>query len=122
MSQTITCIACPLGCSVEVSDDLTTSGHKCKNGIAYAVQEVTRPVRVITASVKVAGGDLPLVSVKSSAPVPKARIIDIARLLRKMQVAAPIQLGQVLLKDVCSTSVDIVATREICSSQGKPTP
>ena len=116
MSTKVVCIACPLGCLVEVDKD-KISGHKCPKGIKYATLEATNPVRVFTGSVKIRDGELPLLSVRSTAGVPKGQIKPIAALMRQIVLNAPIQIGQVVLADVLGTGVHIVATRTVASSE-----
>ena len=65
----LTCIGCPLGCAVTVemegSEILRVSGHTCKRGEEYARKEVTNPTRIVTSIVRVIGGRIPMVSVKT---------------------------------------------------------
>ena len=118
MSTKVVCIACPLGCLVEVDEDII-SGHKCPKGIEYATLEATNPVRIFTGSVKIRNGELPLLSVRSTAGVPKSRIKPIAEMMRKIVLNAPFQMGQVVLADVLDTGVDIVATRTVARSAAR---
>ena len=120
MSKTIICIACPFGCRLEVSEDLKVLGSKCRKGKEYAVMEVTHPTRVLTTSVRVSGGDLPLVSVRSNAGIPKARIREAVSLLKQMSLQAPVSLAQVIVKNVLGTEADIVATRCVLSVVSAP--
>ena len=117
MDQVITCINCPVGCrmSVSLSDNgefLSVSGNNCPRGAAYARQECTFPLRMITAVIPVFGSPVPL-SVKTSVPIPKCMIPDIMHVLSSLNVIAPVSLGQVILSDVLHTGADIVATREL---------
>ena len=117
MDKVITCINCPVGCrmSVKLSDAgefLSVSGNTCPRGAAYASQECTRPLRVITAVLPVSGSFTPL-SVKTSAPVPKEKIAEIMQLLGELSLTAPVSAGDVVVPDVLGTGVDIVATRSI---------
>lgn len=117
MDKVITCINCPVGCRMTVSlaEDgkfLSVTGNTCPRGAAYAEQECTRPMRVITAVVPVSGSVLPL-SVKTAAPVPKEMIRQIMCELGKVSLSTPVAPGEVVLPDVLGTGVDIVATRGI---------
>jgi glycerophosphoryl diester phosphodiesterase len=82
--------------------------------------EATHPTRVLTTSVKVSGGDLPLVSVRSNAGIPKARIREAVSLLKQMSLQAPVSLAQVIVKNVLGTDADIVATRCVASVTSAP--
>jgi CxxC motif-containing protein len=113
----ITCIVCPIGCKILVKTDGTTvnilKGYKCKQGVEYARNEALDPRRVLTTSILVDGGAWPLVSVKSSRPVPKEKLFAVLKEIRKMRVKAPVESGQVLIKNVADTDIDIVATKDI---------
>lgn len=60
--RTLTCIGCPLGCTVEVTTEngqiLSVTGNTCKRGEDYARKEVTNPTRIVTTTVRVSGGRL----------------------------------------------------------------
>lgn len=55
------CINCPLGCALTVTMEqgqvLKVEGNTCPRGKSYGEKEVTNPTRIVTTSVKVAGGD-----------------------------------------------------------------
>lgn len=117
-NRIITCIACPNGCELTVKLDndgkiAEITGNKCKNGIPYAEAEVTMPTRILTSSVTVENGDMRLVSVKTSAPVPKAMLLDIMKEVARARVSAPVKVGDVIIKDVLGTGADIVATANV---------
>ena len=108
------CIGCPLGCmlTVEMNDGavVNVTGNTCPRGKVYAEKEVTNPTRIVTSSVRVKGGDRVSVSCKTKSDIPKSKIIDVARALREVEVAAPVAIGDVLVEDVAGTGVQIVAT------------
>ena len=67
----LTCIGCPLGCSISVSlsdngEVSEITGNTCKKGEEYARKEVTNPSRVVTSIVKINNGDVNMVSVKTA--------------------------------------------------------
>ena len=59
-TMNLTCIRCPMGCSirVELADGAVTSvtGNTCPRGAAYAEKEVTNPQRMVTTTVSVTQG------------------------------------------------------------------
>ena len=77
-SRNLTCIGCPMGClmTVEMENGEVTSvtGNTCKRGDDYARKEVTHPTRIVTSSVYVTGGAIPMVSVKTAHDIPKEKI------------------------------------------------
>lgn len=117
MNKTFTCIVCPNGCDIEVgmTDTRieTIEGALCVRGREYVEQELHNPFRNIASSVLVDGGDCPLVSVRLSAPVPKARIFDVMDEIRGMRITAPVALGEVLIANVLGLGSDVIATRHV---------
>ena len=111
----LTCICCPMGCQLKVtiSDEVMVSGNKCGRGAIYAKKEVTDPRRVVTSSVRVKDGELAMVSVKTESDVPKDKIFDCMREIRKAEITAPVHIGDVIIKDCAGTGVRIVATKNI---------
>jgi CxxC motif-containing protein len=113
----ITCIVCPIGCKIHVKADEKhfeiCNGNKCVKGVDYAKAEALDPKRMLTSSVLVKNGEWPLVSVKSSKPVPKDRLFQVLKEIKKAKVYAPINLGQTILKNVANTKINIVATKSV---------
>lgn len=113
----LTCINCPLGCSLSVEMDgdkiLSVSGNNCMRGDVYARNEVTSPVRVVTSSVKVNGGNRAVVSVKTKMPVPKDKIFECAAAMKDIVLNAPISIGDVVLDDIAKTGIELVATAKV---------
>ena len=114
--RVITCINCPMGCRMTVVLDggevVSVSGNTCKRGDTYARQEVTAPVRMVTAVVPVAGSAVP-VSVKTREPIPKKDIPACMAALRGLRLTAPVKAGDTVLADVCGSGVDIIATKSV---------
>ena len=65
----LTCIGCPLGCQITVTMEngevKDVAGYTCARGEKYAREEVTNPTRTVTSIVRVEGGNLAAVSVKT---------------------------------------------------------
>ena len=98
MKREITCIGCPMGCritaEVDGKDIVSIEGYTCNIGKKYAQEELT-------------------VSVKTSQPIEKSKIFDCLKEISKHTVMRPVQIGEVLLKNVCGTQVNIIATKEL---------
>ena len=113
----ITCIVCPIGCKILVKTDGSTceilEGCKCKRGVEYARSEALDPRRMLTTSVLVDNGNWPLVSVKSSKPVPKEKIFIVLDEIKKTRIKAPVKIGQVIIKNVSNTGIDIIASKSV---------
>jgi len=117
MKKEMICIGCPLGCflSVDYVGETIQNiiGNRCKVGLKYAEKEIFDPERTLTTTVKVRNGHLPLVSVRTSNPIPKNRIFDAMTLLAKVEVEAPIRIGEEIIENLFNTNVSIVATKNI---------
>lgn len=115
--RNLICINCPMGCALTVTMDgtkvVSVSGNTCKRGDIYARKEVTNPTRIVTSTVRVTAGDENMVSVKTKEDIPKEKIMDCVKALKAVGVEAPIRIGEVVLKNVADTGVDIVATRNV---------
>ena len=115
-AKTITCVGCPMGCRLSAAmkggQVESVEGAACGRGAVYARQECVCPTRTVTSLVKVAGRRAPL-SVKTAGPVPKERIFDCLKAIHQVEVVMPVRIGDVIVKNVCDTGVDVVATMEI---------
>ena len=119
--RNITCIVCPIGCKILVKTDGTqfeiVEGNKCKRGIEYARSEALDPRRMLTTSVLVNDGEWPLVSVKSSKPVPKEKLFSVLKEVGGTAVKAPVKSGQTIIKNAADTGIDIVATKTVLAKE-----
>ena len=117
MHKTFTCIICPNGCEVTAEFEgtklISCSGNLCPKGEDYVRQELQDPRRTISSSVAVQGGELPLVSVRLTKPVPRDRIFDVMAEIRKITLTAPVSTGQVLVSDILGLGSDLIATRTV---------
>ena len=113
----LTCIGCPMGCPLTVvmngEEVVSVTGNTCKRGAVYARKEVTNPTRIVTSTVRVSGGNIDMVSVKTKEDIPKGKIFDCVKALKGITVPAPVHIGDVILRNVADTGVDIVATKNV---------
>ncbi|MBS5510661.1 MAG: DUF1667 domain-containing protein [Clostridium sp.] len=111
------CIGCPMGCPLVVTMDggevVSVTGNTCKRGEIYGRKEVTNPTRIVTSTVRVSGGSIDMVSVKTKEDIPKGKIFDCVKALKTVEVTAPVHIGDVIMKDVAGTGVDVVATKNV---------
>ena len=116
-TRELICINCPLGCGLTVTledkEAVKVEGNTCPKGEAYGKKEVTNPTRIVTSTVRVTGGVLPVVSVKTASDIPKEKIMDCARVLKEVEVQAPVSIGDVVLENICGTGVPMIATKNI---------
>lgn len=112
-----TCIVCPIGCKILVKIEdgkcISIKGNECKRGEEYAINEVLNPKRMLTTSVLVKDGVWPLVSIKTSEPVPKEKLFHVLQEVKKTVVRAPVTSGQIILKNAANTGINIVATKTV---------
>ena len=113
------CIVCPRGCEIkaEIKDGeiIKIEGNQCTRGKDYVKHEIKEAKRVIMSVIKVKYGDFPTVSVKTDKPIPKGLIPKVMKKLAKIEVEAPIKIGQRIMKieNVKDSGVYIVSTRPI---------
>jgi len=117
MSREMICINCPMGCRLTVDDadksDIKVSGNTCPRGVTYAVNEVISPKRMVTGSVKVKGGTVRMVSVKTREAIPKGLIFDSLELLKNVELDAPVNIGDIAVSDICGCGVDFIVTKNV---------
>jgi CxxC motif-containing protein len=114
--EQIICVACPKGCKLEVvhqDNSILVSNASCKRGKEYGIREVTDPRRMVASTVKVSGGKHPLLPVYTSEPFPKGKIFELLSELRKVQIHAPIEQGDIILEKVLGTDISILASRDM---------
>ncbi|MCI5997223.1 MAG: DUF1667 domain-containing protein [Peptoniphilaceae bacterium] len=109
------CIVCPVGCRIKVDEDndYKVTGNQCPKGAGYGKKELTFPTRTITSTVKIKNAVHNRLPVKTSDEIPKNMIFEIMKELDKVEVFSPIKVGEVVLKNVLDTGVDIIATRNM---------
>ena len=116
-TKELTCIGCPMGCLLTVTLDggevKEVKGNTCAKGDIYARKEVVNPTRIVTSTIKIEGGDKERISVKTANDIPKSKIFDVMKEIDAAKATAPCKIGDVLVKDVAGTGVDVIATRNV---------
>lgn len=111
-TEKITCTVCPIGCkitaNIEDGSIAEIFGHGCRRGEAYAKAEIIDPRRTLTTTMRTEGGDL--LPVKSAKPIPKGMLFECMDAINKTTAKPPVNIGDVLIEDICKTGVSIVAT------------
>lgn len=121
------CTTCPSECllTVEVERDAdgtvaevrSVTGNRCPRGNKYAHQELTCPMRVLTTTVAVSGGDEALLPVRTSEAIPLTLHAQAMDLIRGLIVKAPIRMGDVVLPDLLNTNINLIASMDIDRAQ-----
>jgi CxxC motif-containing protein len=113
----LVCIACPVGCRLDVRQgaggEATVTGNRCPKGEAYGREELLAPKRTVTAVVRTDSADFPCVPVRTDRPLPRERTRELAAELCRMKVALPVAAGAVLLPDWKGTGAAVQATRTL---------
>ena len=118
----LTCIICPMGCSMEVEVETDADGHKkvlsvkdngCKRGEQYAAKELQNPTRTLTSTIKVNGGVLPVVPVKTAGEVPKNMLLQCMEVVRRASCRAPVKRGDILLYDLLGTGINVISCADV---------
>lgn len=117
------CSVCPSECllTVEVERDAdgavvevrSVTGNSCPRGDIFAHQELTCPMRVLTTSVAVSGGDEALLPVRTAEAIPLELHAQAMALIRGLVVDAPIRMGDVVLENILGTSINLIASMDI---------
>ncbi len=113
----LTCIRCPIGCQITViqkeDGSMDITGNSCPRGKEYAANEVSNPVRTVTSTVRVEGGVLPVVSVKTATDIPKGEMAHCMEAINQVTVKAPVHIGDVLVQNLGGLGTDLVATKNV---------
>ncbi len=111
----LTCIVCPRGCRLTVDEEngYKVTGNHCPKGAAYGANELQHPTRMLATTVAISGAVHNRLPVKSSAPIGKELLMKAMAQISQVQVKSPVKTGDVIIKDILQTGVDIVATRDL---------
>ena len=117
------CTTCPSECllTVEVERDAdgavvearSVTGNSCPRGNTFAHQELTCPMRVLTTTVSVSGGDEALLPVRTAEAIPLALHAQAMDLIRGLVIEAPIRMGDVVLEDLLNTGINLITSMDI---------
>ena len=112
IERELICIGCPMGCTIVVKMEdgkvVSVTGNTCPRGDAYARKEVTDPTRIVTTTVRVADGKVPMINVKTEHDIPNC-----IAALRGVTSIAPVHIGDIVLENVAGTGVNIVAAGNV---------
>ncbi|QQO09437.1 DUF1667 domain-containing protein [Breznakiella homolactica] len=129
--RSLTCIVCPIGCSLSVEEredgEIIVSGNRCPRGAVYAQEEIRSPKRVVTATCRLTGNpgskntkisrhgisDPRRLPVKTSAPCPKEQIGDLLADIYAAEAEIPVKSGDRIIADWKGTGIDVIAVRTI---------
>lgn len=114
MKKVIICTVCPNGCEVTAEytnkEDVVLTGNKCKRGVEYCINECFEPKRTFTSSVKIKGATRKMLPVRTTKPVAKDLLLNLADAVHKIEVDAPVKNQQIICENILGTDADLVAT------------
>lgn len=114
MKRELTCIVCPMGCSLEIEFEgnsvVSVKGNTCPRGLKYAEDECTNPQRTVTTTVKCSDGGM--VAVKTDTTIPKDKIFECMKIINKTVADLPIFVGDVIIKDIFGSNVIATQNRK----------
>ncbi len=99
MKTSMTCIYCPIGCTLEVvveKGKVSVRGNRCPRGCEYARQEIFDPKRVLFTVIRVDTPEYRVAAVRSRVPVPKNKIGEILDKLSKIRIPNGLNPGDTI--------------------------
>ncbi len=121
MQEKLTCTICPIGCELTVDHDereiKRVEGSRCKRGSEYAEAEVFHPKRMVTTTVRITGAAVHLLPVRTDRSVPKDVTFDVVHAASRLEVEAPVHVGDVLATDIAGSGANLVSTRSLVATR-----
>jgi CxxC motif-containing protein len=119
-TKSIICIVCPIGCQTTVIMDgdkvKEIQGALCSRGLEFIRQEATSPVRILFTVVPIEGAStIGVLPIRSDKPVPKQLLERSLKELSRVNVKAPIKVGDIIMKDLLGQGFNIIASRTVNS-------
>lgn len=116
-ARDIICIACPVGCRLEVrpvaGGEAAVTGNRCPKGETYGREELAAPKRTVTAVVRTDSADFPCAPVRTDRPLPRELTRELLAELCRWRVPLPVAAGTPLLRDWKGTGVSVLVTRSL---------
>ncbi|MBR0138297.1 MAG: DUF1667 domain-containing protein [Erysipelotrichaceae bacterium] len=117
MTRELTCINCPMGCTLSVEMEngevISVTGNNCPIGDRYAREEVVAPKRVLTTSVVIKGAKEKVVSVRTTSPIDKGVLKEAMDLINSIEVTAPVRIGDTVIANILDSGADVIITRNV---------
>lgn len=113
------CRVCPVGCNLKIiKDELNPSsyvveGNQCGRGSVYGIKEILEPSRIITSRVLLDNGPMSRLPVKTNGIIPHELVDKCMDIIKETRVSAPINKGDIIIKNILGTGADLIATRKV---------
>jgi CxxC motif-containing protein len=109
------CVVCPIGCEIDVVHDggkiISMEGNRCEKFEEFVSQELIEPMRILTTTVRIQGARWVVIPVRSDKAVPKRLFPRMMKQLGRIRLQAPVNMLDVVVRDVLHTGANIIATR-----------
>jgi CxxC motif-containing protein len=109
------CVVCPIGCEIDVVHDgskiISMEGNKCEKSKEFVSQELIEPMRILTTTVRIEGSRWPVIPVRTDKAVPKRLFPQVMKRLRRITLQAPVNISDVVVRDILRTGANVIATR-----------
>lgn len=115
------CKVCPVGCELKIIKDKSNpysyivEGNQCGRGSDYGIKEVLEPSRIITSRVLLKNGPMSRLPVKTNDIIPHELIDQCMEIIKETRVSAPVNKGDIIIKNILGTGVDLIAARKVNS-------
>lgn len=124
MKKEMICILCPMGCQLQldINDEtlqLIVSGNSCPRGAKYAHEEMVDPKRTLTTTVLLERAAITRLPVVTDGPIPKDKLMDAMEVLNRLRVKAPVRVNDILIKNICQSGVNVIASRTVTRISSK---
>ena len=119
--RNLTCIVCPIGCSLDVMEDINSpgnisvTGNSCQRGIVYAKEEIRAPKRTVTATCAIESETCSVrrLPVKTTSACPKERIPELLCDIYKLKIPLPVKAGDIVIAGWNGSDINVVVTRTL---------
>ena len=109
------CVVCPIGCEIDVVHDggkiISMEGNRCEKSEEFVSQELIEPMRILTTTVRIQRARWVVIPVRSDKAVPKRLFPRMMKQLGRIRLQAPVNMLDVVVRDVLHTGANIIATR-----------
>lgn len=118
MIKEMCCIVCPMSCHIQVEcneqqEIIKVQGNRCPRGEAYARSEAIDPQRIVTTTVRIHHASYPLLPVITSQTISKSKVFEVMEACKHLEVEAPIEVNEVLMKNIAESGADLIASRSM---------
>jgi CxxC motif-containing protein len=107
---------CPVGCSIlidfneETKEIISFSGNECKKGIKFIQEELVRPSRLLTTTIRIDSALCSRLPVRSDIPVPKEKIREMIKEVKKIRINVPVLAGQTIADNFMGLGIKILSS------------